>query len=298
MCKTPETNPSPDTLVLKRTISTSKYPVLLASCPADSTDYVIKAYTKDSSSRSSYLREKQILSSVRHPNIINYVPDSRYRVKIPHRNCIMMEYAPHGDFFNLIINKHIKNEKIIRTYFHQLVEGLEHLHSNGIAHLDIKLENLLLGKDLLLKIADFDVSQALNDENLLSQGSENYRAPEVRDGTCKDYTSADVYSAGVCLFTLVSRAFPFVETSEGAEVQIQSYDEFSTRNDSYWKGIEKMFRKKVVFSESLKELLNGMWANDANERMSLDEIKRSRWYNESVYTQEELRVAVQEILAK
>lgn len=294
MCKSPETNTSSDTLVLKKTISTSKYPVLLASCPAESTDYVIKAYTKDSSSRSSYLREKQILSSVRHPNIINYVPDSRYRVKIPHRNCIMMEYAPHGDFFNLIINKHIKNEKIIRTYFHQLVEGLEHLHSHGIAHLDIKLENLLLGKDLLLKIADFDVSQALNDENLLSQGTENYRAPEVRDGTSKDYTSADVYSAGVCLFTLISRAFPFMEGAEGA--QVQSYEEFSTGSDRYWKGIEKMFRKKVVFSESLKELLNGMWAKNEEERMSLDEVKRSRWYNEPIYSQEELRVAVQEIL--
>lgn len=59
-----------------------------------------------------------------------------------------MEYAPYGNFSKLMSKAKIYNdEKLTRTYFHQLVEGLEYLHSQDIAHLDLKFCNLLLGDD-------------------------------------------------------------------------------------------------------------------------------------------------------
>lgn len=52
-------------------------------------------------------------------------------------------------------------EKIVRTYFHQLVDALEYLHKSGIAHLDLKPENIALGDKFMLKIMDFELSANL-----------------------------------------------------------------------------------------------------------------------------------------
>lgn len=283
-------------LVVSETLSSTKFPVFLAKSTVDASEYIIKAFTKDSSSISSYSREKQILSSLDHPNIIHYIPEYQIKVRIPDRSCIVMEYAPYGDFFNLIMDIHLKNEKLIRTYFHHLIEGLEHLHSKGIAHLDIKLENLLLGKDFLLKIADFDVAQNIEDNYVLSQGTINYRAPELRIGTCRNYEAADVYSAGVCLFALVSRAFPFLEEGDEITGKLNRYSEFLSKNERFWKKMETLTKTQGRFSPSLKELLNGMWAFNPDDRLTLKEIKKSRWYNGPVYQQNELEGALADLL--
>jgi len=205
----------------------------------------------------------------------------------------MIEYAPYGDFFNLIIQKKLSNEKLVRTFFHHLVQGLECLHMQGIAHLDIKLENLLLGKDFQLKIADFDVAQKINDEQLLSEGTENYRAPEIQTGVCTDFKAADIYSAGVCLFTLISRAFPFLEQLINGNTR--SYEIFLANKEKFWKEMEGLLNNTVIFSDSLKELLNGMFAQDPSTRFSLEQVKKSRWYNKPVYPNEELKKVVEEL---
>mmetsp|Transcript_4380 Transcript_4380/g.3638 ORF Transcript_4380/g.3638 Transcript_4380/m.3638 type:complete len:101 (+) Transcript_4380:363-665(+) len=100
-----------------------------------------------------------------------------------------MEYAPYGDFFEVKIKKGISfNEKMTRTYFHQLIDGLEAIHKTGMAHLDIKLDNLLLGENYTLKITDFDMSYSPESSvGNISRGTVNYRAPELRKGKAKNY---------------------------------------------------------------------------------------------------------------
>mmetsp|Transcript_11359 Transcript_11359/g.9772 ORF Transcript_11359/g.9772 Transcript_11359/m.9772 type:complete len:100 (-) Transcript_11359:543-842(-) len=99
-----------------------------------------------------------------------------------------MEYAPYGDLFDCMEKAQIhRDEKLVRTYFHQLIEGLEYLHTNKIAHLDLKCENLLLTKDYKLKIADFDCSRMEGDSHVRTLGTLNYRAPEIKSGNCKAF---------------------------------------------------------------------------------------------------------------
>jgi serine/threonine protein kinase len=70
-----------------------------------------------------------------------------------------MEHCPYGDFFDLIKNHNLTfDDKMARTYFRQLISGIEYLHYYGIAHLDLKPENILLSEDFKLKIIDFDLS--------------------------------------------------------------------------------------------------------------------------------------------
>eukprot|EP00330_Aristerostoma_sp_ATCC50986_P013981 CAMPEP_0114582114 /NCGR_PEP_ID=MMETSP0125-20121206/6150_1 /TAXON_ID=485358 ORGANISM="Aristerostoma sp., Strain ATCC 50986" /NCGR_SAMPLE_ID=MMETSP0125 /ASSEMBLY_ACC=CAM_ASM_000245 /LENGTH=76 /DNA_ID=CAMNT_0001774853 /DNA_START=343 /DNA_END=573 /DNA_ORIENTATION=+ len=65
-------------------------------------------------------------------------------------SALLMEYAPYGDFFDLVLTDKIikpEDDALIRTYFHQLINGVEAIHSSQVYHLDIKLENVLLGSD-------------------------------------------------------------------------------------------------------------------------------------------------------
>jgi len=128
---------------------------------------------------------------------------------------MFLEYAPYGDFFDVLSQKKVKfTEKITRTYFKQLVSGLEYLHSNDVAHMDIKPENLLLGENFTLKMADFDLSYVKGVHNLrhMSRGTRFYRAPEVFVKQCQDPFKADIFSLGVMLFVMKTNGrIPFTE---------------------------------------------------------------------------------------
>ena len=127
----------------------------------------------------------------------------------------MMEFAPYGDFFKFVrAFRDSLTDKLIRTYFRSLIDGLEYLHKQGVCHLDLKLENLLIGKDYQLKIADFDMSYMVGDDKVITKGTKYYRAPELRSGKCRNGVAADVYSAGIILFALkTGGVIPYFEDS-------------------------------------------------------------------------------------
>jgi NUAK family SNF1-like kinase len=59
-------------------------------------------------------------------------------------NALVLEYATKGDLFNFVQGHDAFEEKYIRYMLKQLLSALEHVHENGFAHLDIKLENVYL----------------------------------------------------------------------------------------------------------------------------------------------------------
>ena len=71
---------------------------------------------------------------------------------------VVLELAKGGELFDFISESGRFNEMVARTYFHQMITGLEYLHKLKIAHRDMKPENLLFDLDFNLKIADFGFS--------------------------------------------------------------------------------------------------------------------------------------------
>lgn len=202
-----------------------------------------------------------------------------------------MEYASNGDFFNLIINKRIVLTEILaRTYFHQLIDAIEYLHSNGVAHLDLKLSNLLLGEDFRLKLVDFDLAYKTGDLFILSKGSKFYRSSEIIAGYCEDPLKADIFSAGIILF--VFKAKGILPHYEGD--LCRGHDLYGMlRNDieGFWK-MHTMIQKsdEEFFDKDFKELFEGMVKSKPSERFSISKIKESSWFNGPIYNDEELKV--------
>jgi len=295
-------NPNPVQIpgcVVEKITNTSKFAILLVKKVAESKHYILKVFPSSYEySQYAFSTEKNFLLDLNHENIIGYARNIVLESYISSPQIIPIEYAPYGDFFELATNHTRFEEKVVRTFFHQLIEGLQYLHSKNIAHLDIKPENLLLGESYQLKIADFDLSQNMEDERLISRGTENYRAPEIWRGSSRNFAASDIYSAGICLYTLFTGAFPFIEDMIDDQAQLVQYDIFLNNNQLFWSENEELFEGEVEFDPSLQDLLNKMWAEDPSQRMTIEEIKASEWYNKPVYSKEELNAKMPEVLAR
>lgn len=122
--------------------------------------------------------EYSIAKSLRHPNIVQSVRLCTHNGRWNH----VMEFCPQGEIFTLVQKRYLTLEDNL-CLFKQLLRGVAHLHSHGIAHRDIKLENLLMTDQGHLKITDFGVSEVFCGEHpglLAAQGQCGKDMKEIR----------------------------------------------------------------------------------------------------------------------
>jgi serine/threonine protein kinase len=91
-----------------------------------------------------------------------------------------MEYCPNGDLFDMVKRTGKFSSNLSKYFFHQILDALEYLHSSrGLAHLDLKLENILISKDLKIKLCDFGFVEELRSKVQKGKGTDGYKAPEI-----------------------------------------------------------------------------------------------------------------------
>lgn len=261
-----------------------KFSVYTAYSPSHQTKYALKVFPNSTSGVVHYSKEF-VLSSLSHPNIIKCIPikchtDTFYG--------LLTEFADFGGVLDLVMKGVVTSEVLIRTYFHQLVQGIEYLHSQRLAHLDIKLENLVLGSDYKLKIIDFDQVQSIGDKKMKYRGTPSYRPPEVLDQKCDNLGAVDIYSAGIVLFAMIAREFPFKELANENGFSLKCYSMFVKENKKFWEMKANRVQDKAVFNDDLTNLLNGMLEYNVDKRFKLQDIKNSKWYQGPVLSEKEL----------
>ncbi|KAK8395975.1 hypothetical protein O3P69_005219 [Scylla paramamosain] len=222
------------------------------------------------------LREIEILKKLRHPYIIRL-----YEVMETERMIYLVtEYASCGELFDYVAMHGKMREREARTKFMQIVAALRYCHKQGIVHRDLKAENLLLDKDLNIKLADFGFSNFYTPGVLLSTwcGSPPYAAPELFEGKEYDGPKADVWSLGVILFVLVCGYLPFdAKTLQTLRSIV----------------VAGKFRIPYFMSSDCDNLIRKMLQVDPERRVSIERIMQHRWI-----TMEGLDSKIREILQK
>jgi len=277
---------------ISKKLSSSKYSVYQGYNEKLDQQVALKFFDFHAITDKNYRNEISILSQLNHPNIIKLIENvDETSVTLERQqkqsSYIAFEFAENGDLFEIISKYGAMSEILCRTLFRQLVDAIEHMHSNGVAHLDLKLENLLFDKDFNLKVTDFDLSQPLDSTTLIARGTAGYRAPEIKKGLCCDLKAADVYSLGVVLFILFNGSPPYAEINRGFGLDFDGLYKLLMRNNNKFWALHSNYKGNLDFySEDFKQLINCMLLEEPRSRLTLEEIKNTKWYQGPVLDQE------------
>lgn len=164
-------------------------------------------YSKDEDFRRRFHTESQAVAMLSHPNIVSVYDVSRSG----DIDYIVMELIEGITMKQYLDKKGCMNWREALHFSIQIAKALEHAHSRGIIHRDIKPHNIMLLKDGSVKVADFGIARIASAQNTLTRealGSVHYISPEQAKGGRVD-NRADLYSLGVVMYQMLTGRTPY-----------------------------------------------------------------------------------------
>ena len=172
--------------------------------------YALKEMSKvkiiDRKSEKSIKNEREFLSKLHHPFIVNMICsfqdyDNLY---------LVMDLLTGGDLRYHICHKKQFNEEQSRFFSSCILLALEYIHMNNIIHRDIKPENLVLDEKGYVRVTDFGVAKKnAKDNSCETSGTPGYMAPEVLCGLNHSF-SVDFFALGVIIFEFMNGYRPYL----------------------------------------------------------------------------------------
>ena len=225
------------------------------------------------------LEEIKIQQKFHHKNIAKYYD----YCDLKDYGCIIMELAEYGDL-NYIQKKLIQQNCLSETFLayitKQILDGLFYIHKLKIIHMDIKPHNILINKNLEIKITDFSVSlsyeKTKNSEKikLPLTGTNPFMSPEVLNKEqidIEDASKIDMFSLGIMLYHLAFEEFPYDLNINVNKNFRQAYEKIKYKNLEFPKNKSKSGKYSNLFIKFLKNLLDNNIKNRISVFDALDE---------------------------
>jgi len=237
-------------------------------------------------------KECRILETLTHPNVIS-VKGHGPGVSSNDRHVyyIFMELASGGELFDQVIDRGAAamDEPTARGFFGQLIDGIAYCHISGVAHRDLKLENVLLNEQGVIKVIDFGLSHVYPrgaDGNVDRStrlhdvcGSKSYAAPEVLANLSEGYDgyAADMWSLGVSIFAMLSGFFPLDEATAN-DWRFPKLLETQRRGGSAIATVYQWYKRPVNhLSPEVRHMIDGLLAIDPRKRMTMEQLRSHPW---------------------
>ncbi|KAK2624105.1 hypothetical protein QTJ16_006739 [Diplocarpon rosae] len=276
--------------------------------------YAVKEFRGKSRNEKSEDYERKVKSefsiakSAHHPNIVETFRLCTHNGRWSH----VMEFCEQGDLFSLVSQKYLsRDDRLVDRLclFKQLLQGLNYLHANGIAHRDVKLENLLLTRDSKLKITDFGVSEVfcgvhpglrsaggqcgrdMGEIRLCAPGmcgSPPYVAPEVIAKQEEyDPRPLDAWGAAIVMLCMTANGVLWDEAKPGSsplyDDLVRGWTKWNTKHPEAAVGITESdypyvgFFDQHVSPPALRRILLTMLNPDPTRRATISTIAKNRW---------------------
>ena len=252
-----------DYLITKELGKGSYAVVKLAKHKVTQEKFAIKIYTKESlldpQKRNTVKNEINILKQLNHINIMKLyevIDSSKYLY-------LVLEYIKGISMLDVIKNEkfhYIEEQRAIKLFV-QIVKGISYCQSKNINHRDIKLENILVIKDDIIKIIDFgfSVKGSKDSYQKLFCGTPSYMPPEIVNKEKYIAQYSDVWSLGVLLYAMLYGRFPFKAKDD------EKLFELINKADVH-------FPENIIVSENIKNLIKKILNVEPKLRPTPDEI--------------------------
>eukprot|EP00756_Hemistasia_phaeocysticola_P016958 Hpha_TRINITY_DN15507_c0_g1::TRINITY_DN15507_c0_g1_i1::g.104878::m.104878 len=222
-------------------------------------------------------REVAVLRHLpRHKHIVEFVE----LLSEPGEYLLILEAVSNGDLCDAIlecVDNKVPEERA-RRFFRMMTEALLCCHHHGVAHRDVKPENMLVNERDEVKLSDFGVARIhqtryrCKDERDMSYelvGTLRYAAPELFfahfDGKPYDDFIADVWSLGVCLYVMLTGNFPY---SSGPDMNEEETQDLLLTSDAVW---------DLDCSPEALALMRSLLEKDPSLRIDLREVPSHSW---------------------
>lgn len=161
-------------------------------------------------------REIRIHCTLKHPNIAELI-EVVYAEEVIF---LVMQFYKRGDLFKVITTSEISKDDVLRIFM-QVVDAVAYLHDKGIAHMDLKLENIFVDDENNAKLADFGCCETPESRKrrIENKGTLYYAAPEMFENGSFDNRPADIWSLGILLYALFFKHLPWEMGSDAELVQ-------------------------------------------------------------------------------
>ncbi len=170
------------------------------------------ALRKDAETRERFEREAEALARLHHPHVVQ-IYDADIEQSFPY---LAMEFVEGRDLRKVLQErKRLSVDEVIQLGT-EMAQALDHVHSQGIVHRDVKPSNIMMGPDGHAKLTDFGIAFAATLPRITQGilGTPEFMSPEQVDGVTVDGRS-DLYSLGVLLYECLTGTVPFQREGEG-----------------------------------------------------------------------------------
>lgn len=220
-------------------------------------------------------RYLSIIHTIRNYNIKNVIiPIEIYHNKLQNETVQIYDYYSKGDLFDYFVNNKLSYSDILYLY-KLIINIISDLHSNYIAHRDLKLENFLIyydeSNEIKIILIDLDYSIFINNNDNFTGGTEQYASYEILNNKNIDnWFSVDLWSVGIILYIFIFKEFPW-HNCHNLEDTFNNY--INNYNNTYWynklKKIDMKEDQVVVYSK----IFNYCFNLDSNDRVDINYIK-------------------------
>ncbi|KAJ3681426.1 hypothetical protein LUZ60_015915 [Juncus effusus] len=244
-------------------------------------------------------REIHILRRLDHPNVIKL--EGLVTSKMSSNLYLVFEYMEH-DLAGLAATPGLKfTESQVKCYMQQLLSGLDHCHSRGVLHRDIKGANLLINNKGVLKIADFGLATFFNPNQRQQLTSRVvtlwYRPPELLLGSTNYGATVDLWSAG-CILAELLAGKPIMPGRTEVEQLHKIFKLCGSPSEEFWSSLKlsraAIFKPQQPYRRCFEDtyrafpapalaLLRCLLAVDPSARGSASDALRSEFFNTKPY---------------
>ncbi|KAI8924781.1 kinase-like domain-containing protein, partial [Entophlyctis helioformis] len=177
--------------------------------------YAVKVIAKGANSTADEVRSEMLLArSIRHPHIVKV----HHVFETADHGFIAMELVSGGMLRTFLAQEHPLPEEVVLRLAREALSAVHYLHSIGVAHLDLKTDNMLVDKDgRHLRLADFGISVVVKPFEMQrgSCGTVGYMAPEVAAELDYGDFAAESFSLGVVIYEMANGCQPFEVVDDG-----------------------------------------------------------------------------------